>query len=624
MSSHQLIDAPEYSGPEVFLGSIDQGTTSTRFIIFNKKGEIVAKHQQEFPNYYPEDGYHEQNPYDLYNSVQDCIVGAVKEFTDKGYNTSSIKCVGITNQRETTTVWDITTGKPIRNAIVWTDTRTRDLVRKLKKRPGAAELGSKCGMPLSTYPSSVKLRWMLDNDSKVRGAYEDGLLAFGTVDTWMIWCLNGGISATNPVHVTDSSNASRTMFMDLVTMDYCPELLKFFGIDRKKIHLPRICPSSSATDYGAIADGPLAGVPIMGCLGDQSAALVGQRGFQRGQAKNTYGTGCFLLYNVGHKPVISTHGLLTTVAYDFGEGKRAYALEGSVAVAGSGLTWLTKNLGVAPSSIEAANLAETVTDNGGVYFVTAFSGLFAPYWVDDAKGTLWGMSQFTNKGHIARATIEAICFQSKAILDAMAQDSGSRLASLAVDGGVSNSDLAMQTQADLSGIPVCRPQMRETTALGAAIAAGLAAGVYDSISDLENVNAHNLTTFKPKMKLTERKRQFSKWSQAVEMSKGWDTGNYATRNSEDSSLHSEADREALAQEIVRDICCLDARCAHGRDFRTNYAMEYNDSSNLMALDKWKSRHWIVVVFVLMMLQYMTLTVLYWGGNHGDDKHTDHS
>ncbi|KKA29384.1 hypothetical protein TD95_005331 [Thielaviopsis punctulata] len=558
-SMQQLIDV---SGSEEFVGSIDQGTTSTRFIIFNKKGEIVAKHQQEFQNLYPEDGYHEQNPMELFRSVEECIAGAVKEFTTLGYKPSAIKSVGITNQRETTIVWDITTGKPIRNAIVWTDTRTRDLVRKMKKLPGASKLVGKCGMPLSTYPSSVKLRWMLDNDSKVRGAYEDGRLAFGTVDTWLIWCLNGGAKSPKPVHVTDSSNASRTMFMDLHTMNYCPELLSFFNIDRRKVHLPRICPSSSTTDYGSIHNGPLAGVPIMGCLGDQSAALVGQRGFQRGQAKNTYGTGCFLLYNVGNKPVISTHGLLTTVAYDFGK-ERAFALEGSVAVAGSGLTWLTNNLGVAPNSIEAAKLAETVPDNGGVYFVTAFSGLFAPYWVDDAKGTLWGMSHFTNKGHVARATLEATCFQSKAILDAMAKDSGSRLASLAVDGGVSNSDLAMQTQADLSGIPVYRPQMRETTALGAAIAAGLAAGMWSSIDDLENVNAAGRSVFRPQMKLDERQRQYSKWTQAVEMSKGWDSGKFSTRSSQDTM--ESTDRASIVREVALEICCLENRCIHGRD-----------------------------------------------------------
>lgn len=306
-----------------------------------------------------------------------------------GYSRSDIRSIGITNQRETTVVWDSTTGEPLYNAIVWPDTRTKALVRDLKERPGANSLTDLCGLPLSTYPSSVKLLWLIQNVEAVARAYEDGRLAFGTVDSWLIYKLNGGADALNPIHVTDSTNASRTMFMNLHTLQYDDKLLGFFGIDRTKIQLPRIVPSSDPECFGKVANGTLSGVPIAGCLGDQSSALVGQCGFSPGQAKNTYGTGCFLLYNVGEEPVISKYGLLATVAYDFGGGRKpAYALEGSIAVAGAGVKFLMNNLGFVEQSSQITELAESVEDNGGVVFVTAFSGLFAPYWIDDAKGTL--------------------------------------------------------------------------------------------------------------------------------------------------------------------------------------------------------------------------------------------
>lgn len=373
-----------------FVGSIDQGTTSSRFLVFNGEGEPVASHQIEFENLYPRSGWHEQDPLALLKSVEDCIEGAVKKFEGKGFDKKRIKSVGITNQRETAVVWDNVTGEPLYNAVVWPDTRTTGLVRELKTRDGAEELRDICGLPLSTYPSSVKLMWLLQNVESVKKAYEEGRLAFGTVDSWLIYRLNGGVNASpSPIHVTDSTNASRTMFMDLRTLTYSPKLLSFFNIDPKKIHLPKIVPSSDPDVFGKIASGVLANIPIAGCLGDQSSALVGQCGFQPGQAKNTYGTGCFLLYNVGTEPVISKSGLLATVAYDFGKGRKpVYALEGSIAVAGSGIKFLMNNLGFADESHKVSQLAGTVPNSGGVVFVTAFSGLFAPYWIDDAKGTV--------------------------------------------------------------------------------------------------------------------------------------------------------------------------------------------------------------------------------------------
>ena len=357
--------------------------------------------------------------------------------------------MGITNQRETTVVWDSTTGKALHNAIVWTDTRAQELVRKLKDRLGSKELMALCGLPLSTYPSASKLLWLLENVDAVKDAYERGVLAFGTVDTWLAFKLNGGLSRN--VYVTDPSNASRTMFMNLESLTYDHQLLDWFRIDTTKIKLAEIVPSSHPTAYGTLSSTVLKGVSITGCLGDQSAALVGQKAFSPGLAKNTYGTGCFLLYNVGPKPVISTHGLLTTVAFDFGEGRRMYALEGSIAVAGSSVKFLVDNFGFMESSAKLSALAETVEDNGGCTFVTAFSGLFAPYWMDDARGTIFGITAYTQRGHIARATLEATCFQTKAILLAMEKDSGHALTELAVDGGMCNADLIMQVSLKKEG-----------------------------------------------------------------------------------------------------------------------------------------------------------------------------
>ncbi|KAF2739595.1 glycerol kinase [Polyplosphaeria fusca] len=505
---------------QFFIGSIDQGTTSTRFIIFDGVGQPVAQHQIEFTQMYPQSGWHEHDPREILTSVEQCIEKATQSFTDQGHQISDIKAVGITNQRETTVVWDTNTGEPLHNAIAWPDTRTKGLVRELKSKDGADALHDICGLPLSTYPSSVKLIWLLKNVDGVRKAYDEGRLTFGTVDTWLLYNLNGG--KERDVLVTDATNASRTMFMNLHTVQYDDKLLEFFQLDRSKLRLPEIVPSSSPESFGSLTYGPLKGIRIAGCLGDQSAALVGQQGFSPGSAKNTYGTGCFLLYNVGEKPVISTHGLLATIAYHFGGNRKpVYALEGSIAVAGSGVKFLMNNLGFITHSHKISDLAASVKDNGGCVFVTAFSGLFAPYWIDDAKGTIFGITQHTERGHIARATLEATCFQTKAILDAMELDSGHKLAELAVDGGMSNSNLCMQTQANIIGIPVDRPAMRETTSLGAAIAAGFAVDIWKEFDELKEINQKDRMIFEPNISKDESTKMFKKWGRAVEMCRGW-------------------------------------------------------------------------------------------------------
>jgi len=505
---------------QFFIGSIDQGTTSTRFIIFDGVGEPVAQHQIEFTQLYPQSGWHEHDPKEIISTVEECIDRATNIFLDQGHDISDIKAIGITNQRETTVVWDTKTGEPLYNAIAWPDTRTKGLVRELKNRKGADDLLNICGLPLSTYPSSVKLRWLLDHVEPARRAYDEGRLSFGTIDTWILYNLNGGKDAN--IHVTDATNASRTMFMNLHTVQYDDKLLEFFQFDRKKLNLPKIVPSSSPDAFGSLRSGLLKGIRITGCLGDQSSALVGQQGFSPGCAKNTYGTGCFLLYNVGEKPVISAHGLLATLAYDFGGSRRpVYALEGSIAVAGSGVKFLMNNMGFITHSHKISDLAASVKDNGGCVFVTAFSGLFAPYWIDDAKGTIFGITQFTERGHIARATLEATCYQTRAILDAMELDSGHTLNMLAVDGGMSNSNLCMQTQANIIGIPVDRPAMRETTALGAAIAAGFAVGVWKEFDELKEINQKDRMIFQPNISKEEGDKMFKKWGRAVEMCRGW-------------------------------------------------------------------------------------------------------
>ncbi|KAG0172741.1 Glycerol kinase [Apophysomyces sp. BC1034] len=434
-----------------------------------------------------------------------------------GHEASDIQCIGITNQRETTIVWDSMTGKPLYPAIVWSDVRTVDLVKSLsdKSSKGVDALRETCGLPLTTYFSAVKLRWMLDNVPAVAEASEKDRLQFGTVDSWLIYNLTGGLD--NGVLLTDVTNASRTMLMDIHSLAWSNEALSFFGF--KGIKLPKIVSSSEV--YGNMSDGSLKGIPIAGCLGDQQAALVGQKCFHVGDAKNTYGTGCFMLFNVGSQPVFSKHGLLTTVAYRFGNGQPQYALEGSVAVAGSSIGWLRDNMGLIANTNEINELAAKVENTGGVYFVTAFSGLFAPYWCTDARGTICGLTQFTKREHLARATLEAVCYQTRAILDAMNAESGTPLRSLKVDGGMSNSDLCMQIQADILGILVDRPKMRETTALGSAIAAGFAVGIWKDFEELQKINTEGRTVFESKISYQQREKLYTGWEEAVKRSMNW-------------------------------------------------------------------------------------------------------
>lgn len=500
-----------------YIAAIDQGTTSSRFIIFDKKGQIKFSHQLEFPQYYPHPGWVEHDPDEIIDSITVCMKTVAKKMAAEGIRSKQVKCIGITNQRETTIVWDKTTGTPLYNAVVWADARTKDTVKKLKAKEEkeGINIHELCGLPLSTYFAAVKLRWILDHVPEVKSVYDEGNLAFGTVDSWILWNLLGGLNGGR--HITDATNASRSMLMNIRTLKYDDKLIKFFGLE--KLNLPEIVSSSEV--YGRIGVGHFSGVPISGCLGDQSAALVGHLGFEAGEAKNTYGTGCFLLYNTGKEPVISKNGLLTTIGYQFKGQPPSYALEGSIAVAGSAIKWLRDNIGLIGNSREIGEEAAKVGDNAGVVFVTALSGLFAPYWRDDARGTIVGLTQFTTKAHICRAAIEATCFQSKAILDAMERDSGTPFRTLKVDGGITNSDAAMQIQSNILGIEVVRPQMRETTALGAAIAAGFAVGLWESKDDLKDINVEGRTIFKSEYDDKRRTKEFKLWNRAVERAVGW-------------------------------------------------------------------------------------------------------
>ncbi|KAI8876824.1 glycerol kinase [Backusella circina FSU 941] len=429
-----------------------------------------------------------------------------------GHDATDIEAVGITNQRETVVTWDSLTGQPLYPAIVWSDARTVETVDSLSKKTekGVDALRDICGLPLTTYFSAVKLRWLLDNIPVVQQAENENRLCAGTIDSWLIYNLTGAF-------VTDVTNASRTMLMDIRSLNWSPKATEFFGFEN--VTLPRIVSSSEV--YGSFSQGSLQGVPIAGCLGDQQSALVGQKCFNKGDAKNTYGTGCFMLFNTGESPVFSNHGLLTTVGYKFGDSDPAYALEGSVAVAGSSINWLRDNLGVISDAAHLNSLASKVKSTAGVYFVTAFAGLFAPYWRSDARGTICGITHFTKLEHICRATLEAVCYQSRAILEAMDKDSQTPLRSLKVDGGMSNSDLCMQIQSDILGIEVDRPLMRETTALGSAIAAGMAVGVWKSFDDLSAINEKGRTQFKSQISQKKREKMYYGWQEAVKRSFGW-------------------------------------------------------------------------------------------------------
>ncbi|XP_039550860.1 glycerol kinase isoform X5 [Pimephales promelas] len=513
-------------GPLV--AAIDQGTSSTRFLVFNAKtAELLSHHQVEIKQSFPKEGWVEEDPKEILQSVYECMDRTCEKLTQLNIDISNIKAIGVTNQRETTIVWDKETGDPLYNAIVWLDLRTQSTVERLiNKTPGRNKnhLKHKTGLPISTYFSAVKLRWLMDNVENIHEAVLSHKAMFGTVDSWLIWCLTGG--KKGGVHCTDVTNASRTMLFNIHTMDWDPELCTYFDIPMEI--LPKV--RSSSEIYGLmkisfnLKSGPLTGVPISGCLGDQSAALVGQMCFKDGQAKNTYGTGCFLLKNVGTKPVMSDHGLLTTVAYKLGRDKPAYyALEGSVAIAGAVVRWLKDNLGIIQTSSELEKLAADVGTSYGCYFVPAFSGLYAPYWEPSARGIICGLTQFTNRSHLAFAALEAVCFQTREILDAMNLDSGIHLAQLQVDGGMTSNRLLMQLQADILCIPVVKPSMPETTALGAAMAAGAAEGVSVWSLNPEDLTEVTSEKFEPQINPEESELRYARWKKAVQRAMNWET-----------------------------------------------------------------------------------------------------
>jgi glycerol kinase len=493
-----------------FVAAIDQGTTSTRCMIFDRSGMPVGLHQVEHRQIYPRPGWVEHDPHEIRRNVETTLREALRSSDLTG---SDLAAIGVTNQRETTILWDPRTGEPLANAIVWQDTRTADAVTELAREGGQDRFRTKTGLPLATYFSGPKLAWLLDHLDGGRAAAERGHALFGTVDSWVIWWLTGG--ADGGAHVTDVTNASRTLLMDVRRLDWDADLLHAMRVPRGV--LPEI--RSSSDRYGEVTlDG--ARVPVCGDLGDQQAALVGQACFDPGEAKNTYGTGCFLLMNVGERPVPSTKGLLTTVAYRFAGAPAAYALEGSIAITGALVQWLRDNVGLIGSSDEIETLARTVEDNGDVYFVPAFSGLFAPYWRSDARGAILGLTRYARGGHIARAALEATGFQTREVVDAMRLDSGIELAALKVDGGMVNNELLMQFQADILGVPVVRPKVSETTSLGAAYVAGLAVGFWDSL-DAVRANWAEERRWEPRMSATERERLHRRWLRAVERTFAW-------------------------------------------------------------------------------------------------------
>jgi len=495
-----------------YIVAIDQGTTSTRAIVFDHSGSIVSTGQLEHEQIFPKAGWVEHDPEEIWNNTREVIGQALSRADITRHD---VKAVGITNQRETAVVWDKNTGKPIYNAIVWQDTRTQSIVDRLAKDGGVERFKDTVGLPLSTYFAGTKIVWILENVDGAREKAEAGDLLFGTTDTWVLWNLTGGTEGG--VHVTDVTNASRTMFMDLKTLQWDEEILGVFDVPKSM--LPEI--KSSSEVYGTVRSSSLLReVPIAGILGDQQAATFGQAAFDPGEAKNTYGTGNFLIFNTGTEIVKSENGLLTTLGYKLGDDEPHYALEGSIAVTGSLIQWLRDNLGMISSAPEIEKLAKTVDDNGGAYFVPAFSGLFAPYWRSDARGALVGLTRFVNKGHIARAALEATAFQTREVLDAVNADSGVPLEELKVDGGMIANDLLMQFQADILGVPVVRPVVAETTALGAAYAAGLAVGFWNGLDDLRQ-NWQEDRRWEPSMDEQERERTYRNWKKAVTKTFDW-------------------------------------------------------------------------------------------------------
>jgi glycerol kinase len=498
-----------------YIAAIDQGTTSTRCILFNQKGSIVSSAQKEHQQIYPKPGWVEHDPFEIWERTTEVCSQAVESAE---LNPGNIAAVGITNQRETTVVWNRKTGAPYYNAIVWQDTRTKTICDAISAEGGQDRFRQKVGLPLSTYFSGPKIKWILENVDGVRDAALRGDALFGNIDSWLTWWLTGGPSGGS--HVTDVTNASRTMLMDLETLDWDEDILAIFDIPRRM--LPRIVPSSDPQTWGTTSEsGPFySTIPVCGILGDQQAALVGQAGFLAGEAKNTYGTGCFMLLNTGQEIINSKTGLVTTIAYKFGNNPADYALEGSIAITGALVQWLRDNLGLISNSSEIEPLANSVDDNGGIYFVPAFSGLFAPYWRSDARGVIVGLTRYVGKGHLARAVLESTAFQTREVLDAMEKDSGVQLQLLKVDGGMVYNHLLMQFQADILGVPVVRPQIAETTALGAAYAAGMAIGFWDSLEDLRQ-NWQADKTWHPQMDPDTRSQLYNGWLKAVERTFNW-------------------------------------------------------------------------------------------------------
>lgn len=495
-----------------YVAAIDQGTTSTRCIIFNKKGEIVSVGQKEHEQIFPKAGWVEHNPEEIRQNTLEVVANArIKA----NLSTQDIAACGITNQRETTMVWNRKTGKPYYNAIVWQDTRVGKKVDELEKTIGSVWFKEKTGLPLATYFSGLKIQWILENVEGVREDAKKGEAIFGNMDTYTVWHLTGGVDGG--LHLTDVTNASRTQLMDIKTIAWDDDILQKLNIP--KAMLPEIMPSSKV--YGKIKSEAMRGVPLAGILGDQQAALVGQTCYAPGEAKNTYGTGCFMLMNTGTEAVASKYGLLTTVAYQFDGQPVHYALEGSIAIAGALVQWLRDNLGIIKTSPEVQKLAQTVEDNGGAYFVPAFSGLYAPHWNNNARGLIAGLTRFVNKGHIARAVLEATAYQTRDVLEAMQKDSDIEIKSLRVDGGMTVNELLMQFQSDIMDVEVIRPKMIETTALGAAYAAGMAVGYWKNFEDLK-ANWGIDKTWKSKMSDELRDKNFKGWRKAIERSLDWE------------------------------------------------------------------------------------------------------
>jgi len=498
-----------------FVGAVDQGTTSSRFMIFDHDGNEVGKHQLEHEQILPQAGWVEHNPLEIWERTQTVIGSALMQ---NNLCASDLDSLGITNQRETTVVWNRKTGRPLYNAIVWQDTRTDTIASALEREGKGEVIRAKAGIPPAAYFSAGKVQWILENVHGARAAADRGDAIFGNTDTWLLWNLTGGVNGG--VHITDVTNASRTMLMNLQTLDWDEELLSFFDIPRSM--LPQIRPSSDPSFYGhTLANGPVGGViPLCGDLGDQQAATVGQVCFSPGEAKNTYGTGNFMLLNTGEQIVHSQAGLLTTVCYQFGDDKPVYALEGSIAVTGSAVQWLRDQMGIISGASEIETLASQVEDAGGMYFVPAFSGLFAPYWRADARGAIVGLSRFNTNAHLARATLESICYQTKDVVGAMSKDSGVTLDVLKVDGGVTANNLCMQMQADILGVAVSKPVVAETTALGAAYAAGLATGFWKNTEDLRQ-NWQEDKRWQPQWSDEQRTTGYAGWSKAVTRTLDW-------------------------------------------------------------------------------------------------------